>query len=56
MKSGAAASIYAAAIARDQGLAAGKTIWVSCTCLGGIATARISVISSPRPGSSPIST
>ena len=31
MKSGAAASIYAAAIAKSQGLLQGKTIYVSCT-------------------------
>jgi putative selenium metabolism hydrolase len=31
MKSGLAASIYAAAIAKSQGLLAGKTIYVSCT-------------------------
>lgn len=31
MKSGAAASIYAAALAKSQGLDAGKTIYVSCT-------------------------
>jgi putative selenium metabolism hydrolase len=31
MKSGAAASIYAAAVARSQGLTEGKTIYVSCT-------------------------
>lgn len=31
MKAAAAASIYAAAIAKDRGLAAGKTIYVSCT-------------------------
>jgi putative selenium metabolism hydrolase len=31
MKSGAAASIYAAAIAKSQGLLAGKTVYVSCT-------------------------
>jgi len=30
MKSGAAASIYAAALARDQGLLEGKTVYVSC--------------------------
>lgn len=33
MKSGAAASIYAAAIARQLGLTAGKTVYVSCTVL-----------------------
>ncbi len=31
MKSGAAASIYAAAIAKSQGLLAGKRVYVSCT-------------------------
>ena len=31
MKSGAAASIYAAAIARKMGFASGKTVYVSCT-------------------------
>lgn len=31
MKSGLAASIYAAALAKNQGLASGKTIYVSCT-------------------------
>lgn len=31
MKSGMAASIYAAAIAKSQGLASGKTVYVSCT-------------------------
>ncbi len=31
MKSGAAASIYAAAIAKSQGLVSGKTVYVSCT-------------------------
>jgi putative selenium metabolism hydrolase len=31
MKSGTAASIYAAAIAKSQGLISGKTIYVSCT-------------------------
>lgn len=31
MKSGAAASIYAAAIAKKQGLVSGKTVYVSCT-------------------------
>ena len=31
MKSGAAASIYAAAAAKSQGLLAGKTVFVSCT-------------------------
>lgn len=33
MKSGMAASIYAGAIAKKQGLASGKTIYVSCTVL-----------------------
>lgn len=31
MKAGAAASIYAAAIAKSQGLASGKTVYVSCS-------------------------
>ena len=31
MKSGLAASLYAAAIAKNQGLASGKTVYVSCT-------------------------
>lgn len=31
MKSGLAASVYAAAIAKDQGLLAGKTVYVTCT-------------------------
>jgi len=33
MKSGAAASIYAAALAHKLGYTAGKTVWVSCTAL-----------------------
>ena len=31
MKSGAASSIYAAALAKSQGLLSGKTVYVSCT-------------------------